>query len=244
MNSIDLFKKINDLIDVARMPLKRSTAYVVGDVAHVYALPSNLYLECIQAGTTSYYPLNLTNVNVKDELTDGTVIWRVADVKSGGGGHEIVETVPDVEDAEDNFVYFVPDEDNSPLSESTLAASVTDLMAEFQTFKDTIDYVVEYDETTDENGNLKWYRKHRSGWLEQGGTTAPTAAYNVTINFTKSFVNTDYTIVVSYNSPTNPSGGFGACLACGIKEVNNVYVGKQASNIAIAWYACGMGADE
>ena len=79
MNSIDLFKKINDLIDVARMPLKRSTAYVVGDVAHTFALPSNLYLECIQAGTTSFYQLNLsTTVGV--ELTDGTVKWIVRDM--------------------------------------------------------------------------------------------------------------------------------------------------------------------
>ncbi|MCQ2581915.1 MAG: tail fiber protein [Alphaproteobacteria bacterium] len=79
MNSIDLFKKINDLIDVARMPLKRSTAYVVGDVVHVYSLPSNLYLECIQAGTTSFYLLNLSTT-VGAELTDGTAKWIVRDM--------------------------------------------------------------------------------------------------------------------------------------------------------------------
>lgn len=71
-------QKINDLIDVARSPLKRSTAYVVGDIVHVYALPSNLYLECIEAGTTSFYTLSLSETP-NTELTDGTVKWIVRD---------------------------------------------------------------------------------------------------------------------------------------------------------------------
>ena len=81
MNSIDLFKKINDLIDVAQMPLERSKTYVLGDVVHVYALPSYLYLECIQAGTTSFYQLNLSTT-VGAELTDGTVKWIVRDMNN------------------------------------------------------------------------------------------------------------------------------------------------------------------
>ena len=79
LTPINLMQKVNDLIDVARSPLKRSTAYVVGDIVHVYALPSNLYLECVQAGTTSFYQLNLSTT-VGAELTDGTVKWIVRDM--------------------------------------------------------------------------------------------------------------------------------------------------------------------
>lgn len=76
LNPINLIQKVNDLIDVARSPLKRSTAYVVGDMVYPYAYPSFLYLECIQAGTTSFYNLSLSET-VGAELTDGTVKWKV-----------------------------------------------------------------------------------------------------------------------------------------------------------------------
>ena len=45
-----------------------------------------------------------------------------------GGGHKIVDEIPSVEEAEENVVYFVPDENNSPLSESSLAEVVSNLM--------------------------------------------------------------------------------------------------------------------
>lgn len=92
MNSIQLFKKVNDLIDVSRMPLERSKAYNLGDVVHVYALPSNLYLECTQAGTTSFYDLNLSTT-VGAVLTDGTAKWTVRDVK--GSVKSVNNALPD-----------------------------------------------------------------------------------------------------------------------------------------------------
>ncbi|CVK18451.1 phage tail protein [Sporomusa sphaeroides] len=62
---------------------KNSTSYVVGDVKYSPTLPSYAYLECIQDGTTAatepVWPA------VGEEVTDGTVRWRVRDIKSGSG---------------------------------------------------------------------------------------------------------------------------------------------------------------
>ena len=51
---------------------------------------------------------------------------------------------------------------------STVGTHTTDIMA-LSTFKDgVLDYVVESQEPTAEN-NYTWYRKYKSGWVEQGG---------------------------------------------------------------------------
>ena len=50
------------------------------------------------------------------------------------------------------------------------------------------DYVVET--YTDEQGN--WYRKYKSGWLEQGGIST-----GKTVTFLKTFANTNYTLTTA-----------------------------------------------
>ena len=54
----------------------------------------------------------------------------------------------------------------------------------------TIDYVVESKFPTADDPT--WYRKYKSGWLEQGGIV-PATAENIT--FLKPFANTNYTVV-------------------------------------------------
>lgn len=62
---------------------KNSTAYIVGDCKRSPTLPSWAFLECIDDGTTD--ATEPTWPSVGEEVTDGTVKWRVRDIKSGGG---------------------------------------------------------------------------------------------------------------------------------------------------------------
>lgn len=55
--------------------LQRDTSYILNQ----YVCRGNIFLKCIQAGTTDTTTLNLSGVVVGDELTDGTVKWLVVD---------------------------------------------------------------------------------------------------------------------------------------------------------------------
>ena len=62
--------------------------------------------------------------------------------------------------------------------------------------QDAVDYVVEKQDPTSANG-YTWYRKYKSGWVEQGGTmTFPTAGTSMatkTITFPIAMADTNYT---------------------------------------------------
>ena len=62
--------------------------------------------------------------------------------------------------------------------------------------QDAVDYVVEKQDPTSANGYM-WYRKYKSGWVEQGGTmTFPAAGTSVTtktITFPIEMADTNYT---------------------------------------------------
>ena len=49
-----------------------------------------------------------------------------------------------------------------------------------------------------------WYRVYSDGWIEQGGITSQT---NTTINFLKSFSNTNYIFTATKRNPTTDSWG-------------------------------------
>lgn len=102
------------------------------------------------------------------------------------------------------------------------------------------DFVVDsYDDGTE------WYKVYKSGWIEQGGVSNT----GETVNFLKSFANTDYSITGNekLSTTTNPwaNTGFKAmsCTTngfyCYLSNTNN------QANIAttVSWYACGKGAE-
>lgn len=97
-----------------------------------------------------------------------------------------------------------------------------------------IDYVVE--NYSDANGN--WWRRYKSGWIEQGGYTTN----NALITFLKPFSNDKYTFTVS------PVGTFGSQYSAhgtGQRTTTGIYVtygGDSAVPPNISWYACGQGA--
>lgn len=59
------------------LPVKRNTTYAVGDCASATGLPSWAYLECITAGTTA----ETEPLFGGGRVADGTVVWRIKDVR-------------------------------------------------------------------------------------------------------------------------------------------------------------------
>lgn len=96
------------------------------------------------------------------------------------------------------------------------------------------DYVVE--SYSDDSGN--WWRKYKSGWIEQGGYTTN----NANITFLKPFSNDKYTFTVS------PVGSFGSQYSAhGTSNrtttgISVAYGGDSSSPSNISWFACGQGA--
>ena len=90
------------------------------------------------------------------------------------------------------------------------------------------DYIIDYGS----NSN-SWYRKWKSGWLEQGGT-------NFNPTFMKSFSNTNYTIIITTTM------GWGYVASINAKTTNGCTFhqwqsasGGNFSN-SLLWYACGF----
>ena len=100
-----------------------------------------------------------------------------------------------------------------------------------------IDYVVESVVNTDGS----WYRKYKSGWLEQGNSS-PTGdqsfTLNKTITFPKPFADNNYTLV---------GPGFFISNA-GAQTITRTSTGFTTSSVqngtgCVFWYACGQGAN-
>ena len=95
-----------------------------------------------------------------------------------------------------------------------------------------IDYVVESKFPTADDPT--WYRKYKSGWLEQGGIISPSSAWG-TINLLKPYVNTQYIVL--------------AAVINGNTDVGVTIKDKTISSFAIYqnvpqnWEAKGMGAN-
>jgi hypothetical protein len=115
---------------------------------------------------------------------------------------------------------------------------------------DINDYVVESQFPTAQN-NYTWYRKYKSGWIEQGGydnttrTASSAAAAVAAITFPAAFADTNYTFIATvtgdyngiqeYNNPTRTATGLTVCIiAC---YPNNTYTSK-----GFSWHASGMSA--
>lgn len=109
----------------------------------------------------------------------------------------------------------------------------------------SIDYVVEYKNPTDSDPN--WYRKWKSGKLEQGGIV-PAREGNIT--FLKPFANTNYTVIGNISLKYRRAGqgdGSGSVLFFP-EETSFCYVSLAARNFGdigqqnISWRAEGQGA--
>ena len=96
----------------------------------------------------------------------------------------------------------MPDIDFGQMSEALNNKTDRDLRNVDTTAK--ADAVIDYQEPTAENG-YTWYRKYKSGWVEQGGYYSGniTAGNNATINLIMPFANTYYNISVTGEQNSN-----------------------------------------
>jgi len=109
------------------------------------------------------------------------------------------------------------------------------------------DFVVESQLPTAEN-NYTWYRKYKSGWVEQGGTVEignlnDGAATSQNVNLSVSMSDTNYNVTTC---GTCPSSNFNRVYTnCGNKATNSISLGARniggtTQNIKIIWSVCGI----
>ena len=90
----------------------------------------------------------------------------------------------------------------------------------------------------------EWYRVWSDGWIEQGGTTGLITSgdgyTSKTIQFKKSFINTNYTFTSCANKYSTQNG-LGTAYPPFIFTKNNdsIIIGKYSWSDGLDWYACG-----
>lgn len=107
-----------------------------------------------------------------------------------------------------------------------------------QSALDAADYVIAWQTPTAEN-NYTWYRKYKSGWVEQGGTiaTAPTGEES-TITFPLAFTDTNYYAnrTLNYYVASNDWAGYGG----GVVYDKTTTTMKFRHKGSVSWYASGF----
>lgn len=129
--------------------------------------------------------------------------------------------------------------------ESAQLASQMQMKAQtdFGNVAENLDFVVE--SWNDTVGN--WYRKYRSGWVEQGGYIAPQSVnWLKTITLFKPFGNDVYSVSTAMIEPSHASGARYIRIVTTTKtsiEIEGSYTAT-SNTIGCFWHACGQGATE
>jgi len=106
--------------------------------------------------------------------------------------------------------------------------------------QDAVDYVVEKQDPTSANG-YTWYRKYKSGWVEQGGLTQ-TEANSATITMPCEMQDDKYTIVAcSYRANPGESGATEFGITVGNRTTTTFFIVLQNSR-QYMWTVSGMSA--
>ena len=95
-----------------------------------------------------------------------------------------------------------------------------------------IDYVVESKFPTADDPT--WFRKYKSGWLEQGGIISPSSAWS-TINLLKPYVNTQYIVLAAVINGNTDAG-----VTIKDKTISSFAIYQ---NVPQNWETKGMGAN-
>ena len=105
------------------------------------------------------------------------------------------------------------------------------------------DYVVESKTPTADDPT--WYRKYKSGWLEQGGLAKNDA--DATVTLLKPFADTNYSVQCT-NRRLSTSDGWGWIFVLNMTATSFMaracYAGGDATNIRAMWEAKGFAAEE
>lgn len=129
----------------------------------------------------------------------------------------------------------MPDIDFGRISESLNEKSDRDLRNVDTTAG--ADAVIDYQLPTAAN-NYIWYRKYKSGWVEQGGIKE---AGTTTINFPVAMANTDYWYIAKGNY--NNSQGSYASSADYVLTKNTTNMVLSTGGLSVCWQVSGMAAN-
>lgn len=106
-----------------------------------------------------------------------------------------------------------------------------------QSTLDAADYVVAWQTPTAEN-NYTWYRKYKSGWVEQGGQSVDTAEFPIP------FSDDDYTIQSLFSTDrtngNNVYPGDKTRFGFSILQAGPGYSGGSTNVWAVNWTVCGF----
>ena len=89
------------------------------------------------------------------------------------------------------------------------------------------DYVVESQEPTSANG-YTWYRKYKSGWVEQGGITAKNIS-SVNVTLPVEMLDAHYHVDITIETNSNGSGGCDKAHASGTRTTTTLHIDMVAS---------------
>lgn len=125
--------------------------------------------------------------------------------------------------------------------ESALLAGQLQLKAQTDlgNVAENLDFVIESWKAVD---GPSWYRKYRSGWVEQGGVIGEdkTSGYNsYTVILFKPFADTRFNVQVTGRFDSSTDKGTNTCYARTESSISIVTAGYGCD-----WYACGQGATE
>lgn len=177
-----------------------------------------------------------------DEIATASWVNTKLSKFGGGGGHKIVKSIPSVETAEDSVVYFVEDEESTSAG-NPIALVVTDLENRVGVLETEADYVISSGHSSD---NTQWYRKWKSGWLEQGGKQTITNT-EITINFIKPYTSIPH--ILTEVDDISVATNFGEGVSVGIVSLTNFKAHAYHSsalntNNNCVWYAYGQGGED
>ena len=108
---------------------------------------------------------------------------------------------------------------------------------------DNVDFVIESQLPTELNG-YTWYKKYKSGWVEQGGSPIGNSSTVYTGTLPVEMADTNYSLVVQFNVTSSGTGGYSAGWAT--KTTTGFTTrGYGAGNSTVNtpnWYVAGMAA--
>ncbi len=150
-----------------------------------------------------------------------------------------IDTLGNISDIRDNIA---TNTDDIATNTGDIATNRDDIAALDTRTDGIIDYVVASQSPTAEN-NYTWYRKYKSGWVEQGGIYVGTSqSTNIALPF--QMTNSNYTILSLGDNNSGIAGSYtmvdgNSQTQNGFKLIVN-FAGTQPTTKKARWYVCGF----
>ena len=231
-------KRINELTEVSKVDISSKLAIDTGGAEALSITLKNL-IDSSGVGSVDIATTEKAGI-VKP---DGTTISVSSDgtISSSGSGFDFEGTKAEFDAAvaagtiTEDSVSLITDDvsgDNVATKAELQAVDSSKANTALSNVLANIDYVVE--SQVNEDGS--WYRKYKSGWLEQGGSVTGVSQSTTPYTLLKPFAGTNYKVLVS------PSGQNMNCWIGSRTTTTVVIQSSQQATYSVFWYACGQGA--